>query len=127
MCCVLSYFSHVQLLATLWTVARQAPLYGIFQAKILEWVAISSSRGSYPPKYWTHISFIGRQILYQWATWEAQLNVDSCHFPCKFSGMCMEIGSLGQDTTPAKKEIKEVQLLFSSKEGLALKYVDKFL
>ena len=39
----------------------------------------------------------------------------------------METGSLGQDTPPAKKEIKEVQLLFSSKEGLALKYVDKFL
>ena len=27
--CVLSRFSHVQLFATLWTVAYQAPLYGI--------------------------------------------------------------------------------------------------
>ena len=35
--------SHIQLFATPWTVARQAPLsMGIFQAQILEWVAISS-------------------------------------------------------------------------------------
>ena len=32
---------------TLWTVSRQAPLsMGIFQARILEWVAICSSRRS---------------------------------------------------------------------------------
>ena len=37
--------SCVQLFVTLWTVAHLAPLiHGIFQ--ILEWVAISSSRGS---------------------------------------------------------------------------------
>ena len=37
--------SHVRLLATPWTVARQAPLsMGILQAGILEWVATPSSR-----------------------------------------------------------------------------------
>ena len=36
--------------ATPWTVARQAPLsLGILQAKILEWVAMLSSRGSSHP------------------------------------------------------------------------------
>ena len=47
---------------------------GIIQARILEWVAISSSRGSSWPRDWTHdscISCIDRQILYHWATWEA--------------------------------------------------------
>ena len=43
---------------------------GIFQARILKWVAISFSKGSSQPRDWTHISFVGRQILY-WATWEA--------------------------------------------------------
>ena len=39
--------SCVQLFATLRTVAHQAPLsMGILQARILEWVAISFSRGS---------------------------------------------------------------------------------
>ena len=40
-------FIHVQLFATLWTVAHQGRLLvGIFQARILEWVATSFSRGS---------------------------------------------------------------------------------
>ena len=41
-------------------------VHGISQASILEWVAISSSRGSSPPRDQTHISCIfciGRQIL----------------------------------------------------------------
>ena len=39
--------SCVQVLVTPWTVALQAPLsMGIFQARILEWVAVSFSRGS---------------------------------------------------------------------------------
>ena len=75
--CVLSHFSHVWLFATLWTVARQAPLvHGILQARILECVAISYSKGSSWPKDWTHafcIFWISRWIIYHWATWEAWL------------------------------------------------------
>ena len=40
---------------------------GILQARILEWVAISSSRGSSRPRDWTHVSYIsciGRWALY---------------------------------------------------------------
>ena len=41
---LLSHFRWVQLFATLWTVAYQAPLsMGFSQARILEWVAISFS------------------------------------------------------------------------------------
>ena len=43
---------------------------GIFQARILEWVAIASSRGSSCPRDGTHVSCIGRQILYHCVTWE---------------------------------------------------------
>ena len=39
----------------------------ISQARILEWVAISFSRGSFLPRNQTHISCIERQILYRWA------------------------------------------------------------
>ena len=42
---------------TLWTVICQAPKsVGFFQARILEWVAISSSRGSSQPRDQTHVS-----------------------------------------------------------------------
>ena len=43
--------SHVRLFVTPWTVAHQGPLsIGFFQARILEWVAISYSRGSSWPR-----------------------------------------------------------------------------
>ena len=47
---------------------------GILQARILEWVAMPSSRGSSWPRDQTCISCgscIGRRILYHWVTWEA--------------------------------------------------------
>ena len=45
-------------------------VHGIIQARMLQWVAISSSRRSFWPKDWTRISCIGRQNPYHWATWE---------------------------------------------------------
>ena len=58
--------SHVQLFVTPWTTTHQAPsVHGIILARILEWVAIFSSRGSSQPRDQTSISCIGRQILYQ--------------------------------------------------------------
>ena len=47
-------------------------VHGIFQARMLERVAISSSKGSSWPKNWNCVSCIGRHILYHCATWEAQ-------------------------------------------------------
>ena len=49
-------------------------VHGISQAIILEWVAISFSRGSSWPRNWIQvscISCIGRWILYNRDTWEA--------------------------------------------------------
>ena len=44
-------------------------LHGIFQARILEWMVIPSSRGSSPPRDWTHVSYfscIGRRVHYHY-------------------------------------------------------------
>ena len=51
-----------------------SPIHGILQARILEWVSMSFSRG--PSRFRTptrisSISCMGRQILYHWATSEA--------------------------------------------------------
>ena len=48
-----------------------SPILGILQARTLEWVAISSSRGYFWPRDQTLISCIGKWILYHYATWEA--------------------------------------------------------
>ena len=80
-------FSSIVILASLalWSVAKLRPIlsdstdysspgssvHGMFQARILEWVSISSSRGSSRPRDRTHISCIsciGRWVLYEWAT-----------------------------------------------------------
>ena len=69
--CVLS-LSGLLDSVTPWTASRQAPLsMGILQARVLEWVAISFSRGSSWPRDRTHIFYIGRCILYRWAIWES--------------------------------------------------------
>ena len=45
-------------------------VHGISQARILEWVAMSFSRGSSQPRDRICISCISRGILYHWATWK---------------------------------------------------------
>ena len=63
-------------------------VHGIFQAVILEWVAISSSRASSWPRDQTHISCIsstGRQIFYHRATW------DLAKHQIIFNGQCKEV------------------------------------
>ena len=63
---------------TPWTVACQAPLsVGILQARTLEWVAISFSRGSSRPRNQNCIFCRGRRILYHCATWEAHIEMYS--------------------------------------------------
>ena len=60
---------------SLWPYGCSPPgssVHGISQARILKWVAISFSRRSSQPRDRTQISFIGRQILYHWATRKAQ-------------------------------------------------------
>ena len=49
-------------------------IHGISQARILEWAAISFSRGSSQPRDRTPISCIDKQILYHWATGKAPLH-----------------------------------------------------
>ena len=66
--CMLSFFSCVWLFVTVWTIAPPgSSVHGILQARILEWVAMPSSRGSSQPRDRTSISYvscIGRWVLY---------------------------------------------------------------
>ena len=58
--------SRVRLFASPWTVAYQAPpSVGFFKAKVLEWVAISFSRGSSQPRDRTPVSCIAGRRFYR--------------------------------------------------------------
>ena len=62
--------SHVWLCDCMDCSLPGSSVHRILQAKILEWVAMPSSRGSSWPRVWTCIFCFGRRILYHWATWD---------------------------------------------------------
>ena len=66
--CSCQTLSHVQLCDSMDNNPPGFFVHGLLQARILEWVAMSFSRGSSWPRDWTHISCIGRWILHHWAT-----------------------------------------------------------
>ena len=70
-CCAV--LSHVWLFATPWTITRQAPpSMGILWARILEWFAMPSSRGSSKPRNQTQVSRTAGGFFTVWATRKAQ-------------------------------------------------------
>ena len=82
-CCVVCLVSCVQLFATSWTAACQAPLsMGILQARTLEWVAMPSSRGYSQPRDQTKSlespALAGRFFTTR-ATWEVP-HPGACQF-----------------------------------------------
>ena len=61
---VLSCFSRVQLCNPIDCSPPGSSVPAILQARILEWVAMPSSKGSSQPRDGTHISCLGRWVLY---------------------------------------------------------------
>ena len=53
-------------------------IHGIFQARVLEWVAISFSRGFSWPRDWTQVSLITGRCFTIWATRDAQSESEVC-------------------------------------------------
>ena len=94
--------SDVRLFATPWSSPPGSSVHGISQVRILEPVAVFSSRGSFQPRNHAHVSCTsctGRWVLYHCATWEAPL----CHtqkvlFYC--SHIAVTSSSPGRNTTP---------------------------
>ena len=64
-------------------------LCGIFQPRILEQIAISFSKGSSRPGDRTHVSCIGKRILYNWVTWKILYQCVQSHF--SYVWLCMTL------------------------------------
>ena len=70
---------------TPWTIAPPgSSVHGILQARLLEWVAIPSSRESSQPRNWTLVSHIAGRLFTVWDTREAHIHfypntVLKCH------------------------------------------------
>ena len=93
--------SHVRLFCDPANYSQPGPsVHGIFQTRILEWVTISSSRGSSRPRDRTHISCIsctGRQARYHCNIWEDDFR--DPHPPQHFCGV-RKCGSEGWRERP---------------------------
>ena len=65
MCVSAKSVSSARFLATPWTIVHQAPLsMGILQARILEWIPMSSSRGSSQPRDQIQVSLIAGRLYH---------------------------------------------------------------
>ena len=68
-------WKKVKLLSRVWLFAPHncslpsSSIHGLSQARILEWVAISFSRGSSQSRDWTQASCIAGGFFTSWATW----------------------------------------------------------
>ena len=60
-------------------------VHGIFQARIVEWVAISFSRGSSQPRDWTQLSRIAGRCFNLWATREAHQVISTTRTICNMN------------------------------------------
>ena len=92
-------------------------VHGIFQARILEWVAISFSRGSSSPKDWTLVScvsFFCRKLLYHWAPWEGRYNawfsLSRLSFCERWLSLWYEMCSQYRESTPDTWKAEEEPL-----------------
>ena len=102
--------SYVQLSAIPWTAARQAPLsMEILQARILEQVAMPSSRESSQTRDWTQVSRIAGRFFTVWDTREAPYWMESlknvpgkaCHYWVHFEDeiLCVGLKFKGENCT----------------------------
>ena len=90
-------------------------VHGIFQARVLEWVAISFSRGSSRPRDRTWVSHIAGRRFTVWATREAILSVKE---PQTASGYHTEQGRILHHCsrfywTALNSENSSVEILYS--------------
>ena len=68
-----------------------SPVHGFLQARILKWVAVSSSRGSFQLRDWisiSYVSWIGRRALYHWC----HLGKPTCRaVMCLLAQLCLTL------------------------------------
>ena len=114
-------FSQVQLCVVPWTVAQQAPLsMQSLQARILEWVALSSSRGSSQPRDRTQVSHIAGRFFTSWATKETHLQIarqDESQAAIKIARKNINSLRFADDTTLMAESEEELKSLLLRMKG----------
>ena len=100
------YVPLTQLSLTLYNLMDCGPsgssVHGISQTRILEWVAISFTRGSSWPRGWTWVSCIAGRFFTIWATREALIYA---------SGLGTQVHSCGKSTVITVASVMQSEIL----------------
>ena len=120
-CACVCVCMHTQLCPTLCNYTLPgSSVHGIIPARMLEWVAIFSSRGSSQRRDWTCISCSAGRIFYQWATREAHvwclLDTHSHNIAQWFSqreGSLLYDMNLNESCISKRREVLKPKLLFT--------------
>ena len=91
--------SHLVMSSSLWP-SWNSSTHGILLARILEWVAISFSRGSSQPRYWTRVSHVAGRIFTIWATREAWQTLELIPILHPYKQRNLEVGNTDSQITP---------------------------
>ena len=105
--CVLSRYSRVWLFVTLWTI--RSSVHETFHAWILQWVAITSSRGSSRPRDWIcvfHVSCIAGRFFTTEPPGKPQTGSGSVQkrLVKRTGGFLLSKGEMGQDRLDPETE-----------------------
>ena len=93
-------------------------VHGIFQARILEWVAISFSRGSSWPRDQTQVSCIAGRLLTGWATREFRLAAKYLlHWTSSMVQSISPTTTIISDSIPAAKSLQLCPTLCDPVDG----------
>ena len=74
-------------------------VHGIFQTRILEWVAVPFSRGSSPPKDQTQVSHVAGGFFTSWATRESHKGKQQIHFHWREKEIAIHSNILAWETS----------------------------
>ena len=99
---------------------------GVFQARILDWVAISSSRGSSGPSNWTCVFCIAGGFFTIWATREAWSQITTTQFlwkPPNFSTLLSVDSVWGRRIHILSMNVLFVLLLEPKKMGSSSRFI----
>ena len=103
-CCYLVAKSRATLCHSMDCGPPGSSVHGISQARILEWVAISFSRGSSQPRDRICL-LLGRWILYHWATWALVAFSNTWD---KWQTLCHTAPRIGRSSIPPSWSVEGV-------------------
>ena len=97
-------------------------IHGILQARIVEWVAFSFSRGSSQPRDWTQVCHIAGSFLTVWASRGTQMIKHNSNIRCYQKAYDLEFNGSSPHTHHILKDGDEWHnMLFPPKKKIVLK------